>query len=1108
MNNTDDRLLDLITKEENIFLAYLRVKNDFSNSELRLYQEYQYFELNLKEQINDIKDLLYEIIDGCYSTKNYNTFDFIVKIKKFDEKEIKYRPITKYPLNLLVLMQSVFNVIFNELKNFLPDENIGVQLNDENSPYLYKKWTEQYGLFVKKQFDCLDSKSPYQYCYEYDIAAFFPSISQNKLVKKLLDDLSLEKNSKVARLIKFCIYYYKSENVSVATKKVFTNYIKENTKEKADLGLPQGPLFSPFLASYYTNDMYKVIKKKIHENYKVDCEYFTYVDDGRIFFREKVNEEDIKKYIDEYLHDLNDSDCNKTIELNEDKSYLISLDENSASSRLKVLENQVSMLNSSIDPNFSILDDTYIVYKEKYEAVIDSINKEEHIFSSNTNEVKKINKKRNTIKKRKASSWSRILTKNNNFYETIDSIFSFEKDKPVFEIENLNFSYVLQNLVEKIENIQQIKHLLNAIKKYLEYYSKYIKNDDSMIYYYTIAYFQLLKIDKRLLSYKLLENQLPLQINSFSYPFVFFSKKLDRFEELIKSSKTNAYHVDKDNYAIESTLYFFECHSKIDLHYLYQMIFRKEYPVDKKINSRDEAIEKIVNIWKTDYNNKGYITPEYIIFDNLYIDDSDNKMKIFNDSVFPVEYIELLTKTNYVYLFKKFFMDFFELESSIIIDKHNNAIVFWKYRIISYLEYKKFNLEYFFNLLTDCIKNKEYQCQAIDFNFEKVREILAKNLNSSQIDIILQLHYYLTFKWKNGSKDLPFYTLHNQEHSLELLISYQKLKSIIITNKLNLTKNECFLLFAACYLHDIGMLSGVKENDKFDLSNKKVLDYYAKINDILNTSHKTKSTYSLDKAYQIHKLTEDFYEDKVRSEHAKISQILINHSSEIPLTDLEKQLVGKISFNHTYDSSKFYGTENYEYYKKRKIDIRKISIWLRLLDLTDVSKNRVSQEAFGTYFDRMSLLSRLHWIKHLACDGIDYKIEFEPPKKNKLIGDTKVTIKIIMNYLPKKEKLNCNVSYNCKRYVQIPKADETVFKPEKHCEYNKCNLLCKFLNENIYFEEEIHYLNEYLDTLDGHLNIEFNISLNETTKRDDFKISSNNNQTATKNIRKKYLHHD
>ena len=56
-----------------------------------------------------------------------------------------------------------------------------------------------------------------------------------------------------------------------------------------------------------------------------------------------------------------------------------------------------------------------------------------------------------------------------------------------------------------------------------------------------------------------------------------------------------------------------------------------------------------------------------------------------------------------------------------------------------------------------------------------------------------------------------FYTLHNQEHAVDLIKNI--IKIIKIFSYLKITKYDYYLLFIACYLHDISMVRIASEND-------------------------------------------------------------------------------------------------------------------------------------------------------------------------------------------------------------------------------------------------------------------------------------------------------
>ena len=137
----------------NVYLAYLRVKNNIQNEELIFAQEIAYFEKDLERNLKEIKKNL--------KNKEYKfeKFDYVLKFKKISKNEISYRPLVRFRFFDLVLMQSVFNVVCDSLKNFLPSENYGVQLSEENSQYLYKNWLSQYKKFTNQQKENLSENT-------------------------------------------------------------------------------------------------------------------------------------------------------------------------------------------------------------------------------------------------------------------------------------------------------------------------------------------------------------------------------------------------------------------------------------------------------------------------------------------------------------------------------------------------------------------------------------------------------------------------------------------------------------------------------------------------------------------------------------------------------------------------------------------------------------------------------------------------------------------------------------------------------------------------------------------------------------------------------------
>ena len=547
--NKVEKYIEQAASIDNIYLAYLRLKNMVQNTELLLEQEILYFEKDIDqieefikvkdgvEIINDdklqkmkssnpileIRKIILNGADNC----NFNKFDFITKIKKVDKDRVSYRPLTRFRFFDLVIMQSIFNVLFNNLKNFLPKENYGVKLSD-NPKYLYANWTNQYKKFVSEQKKYGSEDSIYQYVYEYDIKEFYPSISQNRLIEDIAKSLNLKKESEFYKWIGKIINYYNAENISKETQEIFQEYCKiydengicddeEKERKKSvrkidrnDMGLPQGPLFSTFLAVFYLRNLYTEFKAEMNQRDVYDFIYFSYIDDGRIYLQDskikniKVDEEinieetpeekisrilnDIFQKINGCKLDKNDEEdtiikTEKMMELNSDKVAFLSLDEKSVKNQLDFITNDASLINASINPRFEIPSDIENAVIKKHQAIKNTIEdmykrvKEgERDKSIKESEIRKIKKEYITYSKRKANFLTRKISTKNKFYKLVETIFECDiKEKEILkdDINGFNYYYNLLNLLRNAENDDnKIQYLVEKVSNYLKHYEK------------------------------------------------------------------------------------------------------------------------------------------------------------------------------------------------------------------------------------------------------------------------------------------------------------------------------------------------------------------------------------------------------------------------------------------------------------------------------------------------------------------------------------------------------------------------------------------------------------------------------------------------------------
>lgn len=1226
-----EKYIEQVASVDNIYLAYLRLKNTVQNTELLLEQEILYFEKDIDQideslktkdgkpinQIFEIRDI---ILNGA-DNYNFNKFDFITKIKKVEDNKISYRPLTRFKFFDLVIMQSIFNILFENLKNFLPKENYGVKLSD-NPKYLYANWTNQYKKFVSEQKKYGFEDSIYQYVYEYDIKEFYPSISQNILIEDIAESLNLKRESEFYKWIEKIIHYYNVENISKETQGIFQEYCEsyeksssrddeEKEKKKTvrkidinDMGLPQGPLFSTFLAVFYIRSLYTEFKAEMNQRDVYDFMHFSYIDDGRIYLQdskiknikadEKIIKEknieetpegkisrilnDIFKKINGRKIDKNDEEdttikTGKVIELNSDKVAFLSLDEKSVKNQLDFITNDASLINASINPRFEIPSDIEDTVIKKHQAIKNTIEdmykrvEENRDKSIKESEIRKIKKEYITYSKRKANFLTRKISTKNRFYELVESIFECDiKEKEILkdDINGFNYYYNLLNLLRNAENDDnKIQYLVEKVTNYLKHYEKLVSKKEMMFFYYLATIKAIYQVKfSRFYKNMLLElrNKFKdnLLINKYYYSYQDDSWILEmngeeiniKNEEEDKNNKEEKKDFDKEveaiNYYVDNPIKLKKVtnvminkdlifrrslieYGKNDIENIYKyndtnIYIRKS--IDEKFKNKfileddylklnsDELSEYrkvkwlslLVEFWKKEIDLYGFINPAYLLFDNIRVRNkgiykeknllesnmtiNNNKKNTFNLYGIKDEMIDYQEYLN------DFFMDFFECEESIIVNTKGRTLKFWEYRILSFLHNKMFDRDDFFDLLEDITKNYDYLCHEVDTNFEKIRAIVDDNLgHSKDKDIIMCLHYYVHCVWKNGSRDLTFFTLHNQEHSIELIQNYMKLSPKLL-NKFSLDKDEKFILFSACYLHDIGMLKGLSIYELYDLKNMKLIEFYEDVSKYFNEIKIIKMEAMLRKIYLIHDQTESFFENMVRSQHPARAKEDIVMDEMLPLTDLEKKYVAEVSINHGNDYEKVYGIVSEEKFRNRKIDLRKISIWLRLLDLTDISKSRVTQAVFSRYFERMGIVSRFHWLKHLCVDNIEFRCSYDNKKK------IHVSILINMNYLPVEENLKGKCKYakesnekdkKCFQYESTEEENAIIYekKEKENHECKNCNLRCLFLNENFWFAKEVDQLNWYSSKYyNSEIDFSLKYTLNNETKRDKFEIYS------------------
>lgn len=325
---------------------------------------------------------------------------------------------------------------------------------------------------------------------------------------------------------------------------------------------------------------------------------------------------------------------------------------------------------------------------------------------------------------------------------------------------------------------------------------------------------------------------------------------------------------------------------------------------------------------------------------------------------------------------------------------------YFELRLLSMLRNRRFNLQDFCEFsrtftTTDLNENME-----IDLGLLEALGIFRQRVQDPhKIDSLIQTHRLVKSLWHNGSKFLNAYTLHNQEHAINLIKNVIRLINNI--DFLNLKANDFFLLFQACYLHDISMVihpdvaSFNASSHEAECLIGKWLKYSVEISRDLDKAF-VETKFSLDAIHKLRKkvglyLIEsfqnvfDFFENKVRSTHPNDSaQYIRQWQSKMLkfLTETEADTVATVSHSHGWNTNDVYTLKSAA--KDELVSLKYMMILIRLADLLDLANDRIDYYLLRENRSQMGLVSRYHWISHLITDKYELDVDYEVNEKVKL----------------------------------------------------------------------------------------------------------------------------
>lgn len=1035
-----------------------------------------YFALADKHNV----ELIEKVIDFCQQKLKWvlaekeHLFDATVyfKLKNYDDGKLKFRPMHTARLIDLICMVSIMNCLMfdddfekgerklSDLSKLLPHNFYG-NIPSTDVQFLFHKWQTKYKEYTEEVIEhCRTYQQNHSYLTEVslDIKNFFPSISP-----KMLYDYIISKLSKT--------YEEDKEDLSKAVAKLLYFKIdKENIEpwkeyyypEEADLngvefymncGIPQGLPQSYFFGNLCMIEVKRLLMKK--ECFEGDA-YF-YVDDSVIYIQAKLDNETFKGKISKLNTSLA-SWCEDKI--NVDSSLIDYIGTNCLDFQKKLIYKirfhedgksvftHIDDADNQYGPISNITRETSMHSKIAYnlDEVDDhvSLKKLQALDSVISREIDEL------TKKQKAAADS-----NKNGDALASRLKLLRRFKKFFLYRN-------RLLRIREEGGPSVKMLKDFSKRFLDKATKpeeFFEQFDEDIF----------QSEYRLLIQKLSKKGAGRII-----------EEIERFEKLMLES----------------------CGVKTEgrLSYLF---YTKDVKASFKMKSLTQDIYSSLVRWsKENFSGLKSMDPDkqMVKFRN-FLEPVNEKEEINLHSIYGMQEggFEGKTFTLFVVnasaeyqrrILNVYFSEIMDVVPSdaLAFTKMNaRRLRYSELRILAYLRNQNFELEDFEEFI-EHIKEKDISNQmGIDMGVLEVLNIFIRNVRKPEwVDSLIVTHRLTKGLWYNGSKFLNSYTLHNEEHAVTLIT-----KSLELTNRIDyfvLKDIDFYILFLACYLHDISMVIHPdmgrlsSENGKnlvliSDLMTQMQteLDKFCDIdlNDKKNSRYKNAGKFLVDVFNQVY----GYFEALVRDNHAKDSAKFIRDRSNSLLNYLEPTLlsfVAKVSESHGYDVLDVYGLKSRA--KDDTISLKYLMILIRMSDLLDVANDRVNYHLLRQNLKNLSPTSKFHWISHLITDKIELDTDYITDE-NAGMGEKPITeiinLKLYLNFKQLTvagKKMKCQgcqmVKGNDCLTIRINGGNDRTLV----CTENQCMVLCCWMmKKHDWLVKELSALNDYLFSVNNSL---------------------------------------
>lgn len=1025
--NLFDRLLD----SQNIYKAiyslesYVFEKELLSDADIKLYNK-------LSDKYNG--DKIEHVIKRCQETlkekfdKN-ELFEITVffKPKRFEENKEIYRPLHTADLITQICIVSMLNLIMfddsdgtrklSDVSKLMPSNFYG-NIPSINVERIFEPWNKKYSDYSKRIIEAnreyFDTKK-YTNEINLDLEKFFPSVNPLFIYHFIWDRISYSYDNGDK------IWLDKILNKLLFFKVDFTNsqedvncYYENNINQKNLVEIKKRELFfnvgipQGLPQSYLFGNLCMIdIAKETDSIFDGDSYY--YVDDSVIFTTFEIEN------FESSIRDLNER-FDKLFSVNTKSNVKLPVFLKEFNNRISYqvkFNNEKSQINK-ITPNDYLFDLAKPASSISFEIKASFDDLEDETLRKKIQSILEfINKKINDPKNIERCELQILLKRYKKFFTYRLKILDYRQDN---EIDKSNIKLFYKDYGLYPFNKERFSNRL----------------EDDIFQYEAQMLLKFLIVDKKqqfdlIKKVHVFEKKLERNFKNN-----YFSKVLEQF---IKFQQVENREYKKLKYYAKSSFEpFLLVNSQKRMHTIQQIVTPSE-------NSGNNKASILLKKYQTGF------------FEFIYQNSSEFKRKIYNSLISYILSVHINDSCN-------------------LIKNDNRAIHYYELRILMQLRLNySFNLknfEIFTEILFDDIKNNE---EKIDMSLFEVLPYFKKYITDpQQIDDLILIHKFVNGIWKNGSKFLHFYTLHNEEHSIELIKNCTKITKSI--DYLSVKKFDYYILFLACYLHDVSMVLypnidyfNKADNLESDLIRSKwKKDFKKELVDIDVANNSDIKKFILGSFNSVN----EYFEEIIRNEHPKRSAKFINNQSELRfIKELTRKLVADISEAHGFETKDVYGLKSNA--KHDIISEKYLMIILRLADLLDMSKDRVSINVLKQNIKHMPEYSKYHWISHMAINKCTIETEFDSNSILKIDKEQEkqkikenVIIKVYLNTQQLTSLKNENPCRNINCRVSDRQINISINQAEKICE-GDCNFTSKWMEDkHRYLFTELYSLQKYL----------------------------------------------